>query len=323
MEKNNYTNEELDFVKNLSLTSLATDLGYSIKKVGNNYSIKEMDSIIIYNDRTWRRWSNKGEVKGGTTIDFVIAFGNINTVDKKQQVINAIKYLLDYSGNPELNYMVSKNKSIKKNKEYEEIKEFILPEKYKGSYKRLYAYLSQKRGISDNTISYFLKKELMYEDNEHHNIIFLGKDSEGNIKFATKRGTYDSNGYHYRGDVAGNNKNYGVNIFNNNSYELNVFEAVIDMMSFCDLVEIDRTNKIALSMLSDNPLKTFLQEHSQIKKINFWFDNDNPGRKAATELEGKYLALGYEVTNNIVPVGKDVNDYLLHTLDEVQRKKGR
>lgn len=311
-EKISCTDEQIAYVKNLSLSQLASSLGYTVVKTGAYYHLKEMDSLIIYNDRTWNRWSGKGNIKGGTTIDFLIEYGNLSINPSRNIFTEAVHYLLEYSGYKNLSPAEIKKAAKEKPQEKKEEKVMIMPEKNPTGYKRAYAYLIQQRGISTETINYFVKNNILYEDAEHHNLVFVGYDKDKNIKFATKRGTSDTCGYRYRGDVKGNNKNYGVNIVNKSSDELNVFEASIDMMSFCDIMnETDRTNKLALSMLDDAPLETFLRENPNIKKINLYLDNDEPGRKAAEKIKEKYQKKGYGVKNYIVPEGKDVNEYLM------------
>ena len=83
-------------------------------------------------------------------------------------------------------------------------------------------------------------------------------------------------------------------VVNGNSTELVVFEAAIDLMSYVDIFTDYESNKLALGMLADAPLETFLQEHHQITSIRFCLDGDEPGEKAA-ELMRKYYELGYEV----------------------------
>lgn len=325
-----FTDEQIDFVKNISLTGLAESMGYTVIKKGHYHVLKEMDSLTIYNDRTWYRWSQRGDKKGGSTIDFLIEYGRGAFNASENMVAQAVNYLLEYGGYNSLSAAekrsmvqaaaIQNNKSIVRS-EPEKEKRMEMPPKVQGGYKRAYAYLLRKRGISAETINYFVKNELLYEDAEHHNIVFLGYDRDRNIRFATKRGTCDINGFRYRGDVAGNDKRYGVSIVNENSDTLNVFEACIDMMSYCDLCgETDRTNKLALSMLDDAPLETFLHEHPQIKNINLYMDNDEPGIKASIEMRKKYEALGYNTENFKVPEGKDVNEYLLIRIAQQQRK---
>lgn len=323
----NYNEEELNFVKSISLTHLASSMGYTVIKRGHYHILKEMDSLTIYNDRTWYRWSGKGDRKGGSTIDFLLEFGNLSHDITKNKYLQAIEYLLEFGGYNNLDKNEVRN-IIKKSENIgaapERKKEMIMPPKNENGFRRLYAYLIQKRGISVNTINFFIKNKLLYEDNEHHNLVFVAYDKNNEIKFATKRGTSDLNGYRYRGDVEGNDKNYGVNIVNKSSSEVNVFEACIDMMSYCDLKnDLNATNKLALSMLSDAPLETFLNENLQINKINLWLDNDEPGRNAAQRLENKYREKGFIVTNNIVPEGKDINEYLILTQQSISINKSK
>lgn len=116
----------------------------------------------------------------------------------------------------------------------------------------------------------------------------------------------------FKCDVTGNDKNYGFNVVNENSTELVVFEAAIDLMSYVDIFTDYESNKLALGMLADAPLETFLREHPQITSIRFCLDGDEPGRKAAAELMRKYYELGYEVEDCPPPAGyKDYNEWLV------------
>ena len=59
-------------------------------------------------------------------------------------------------------------------------------------------------------------------------------------------------------------------------------------MSFASLYGDYESNKLALGMLHDAPLATFLKEHTQVKNIYFCLDRDGPGRKASDALCQKY-----------------------------------
>ena len=314
-EKINFTQEEIDFAKGLSLSGIASYLGFNVIKKGHVFCLQEMDSLVIFNDLTWKRFSNKGNITGGTTIDFVMEYGNLQRNSFESEFVAALRFLLDYGSYKSFSHDEIKSINKKHSEEIKirdsENKEMILPEKNPTGYKRAYAYLIQKRKLSANVVNYFVRNKLMYEEKEHHNIVFLGYDSERKIRFATKRGTMDINGQKYRGDVEGNDKRYGINIVNKNSDVVNVFEASIDMMSYCDLYnDLDKTNKIALSMVADLPLETFLKENPNIKNINLYLDNDEAGRKNALIIQKKYQELGYHVKDNVVPYGKDMNEYL-------------
>ena len=88
--------------------------------------------------------------------------------------------------------------------------------------------------------------------------------------------------------------------------------AIIYGMSYVDIFADYESNKLALGMLADAPLETFLREHPQITSIRFCLDGDEPGRKAAAELMRKYYELGYEVEDCPPPAGyKDYNEWLV------------
>ena len=312
-----YTQQDKENALQTSLTSLASRLGYTPKRVGRCYTLKEMDSIRIYNDRTWYRWSNSGSRSGGTQIDFLLEFGGVNTVPE------AIHQLLDLQGiSPEYKATQDMNYS-------NERKDFVLPEKAQ-SYRIAYAYLIKTRGLSKDVVDFFVKNKLLYEDKDFHNLVFVGRDAEGTIKYATKHGTRDAYGQKYKGDVAGNDKNYGVNIVNNNSDMLYVFEASIDCMSFMDITgDFNDSNKLILGMVEENPLRTFLKEHPNVKKIGFCLDNDLAATKKVKgeaeilNMDGSikkervpgyletYREMGYIVKDMRAPVieGEKVKDY--------------
>ena len=81
-------------------------------------------------------------------------------------------------------------------------------------------------------------------------------------------------------------------------------------MSDMDFRKDYKTGILALGMVSDGPLQTVLEEHPDIKTLNFCLDNDGPGRKAAKKLARKYVLEEYEVFVRLPPFGKDYNFFL-------------
>lgn len=302
-----FTDSELAIAKSVDLTAVASYLGYTVKRVGHYHTLKEMDSIRIYDKSHWFRWSRqyeKGE-NGGSQIDFLRVFCGM-------EVKEAVWWLLDFAGyrriddadnKPAFKYQVD----VKK----QEPKKFELPVA-EPSNCFLYSYLSEERGISKSVIDYFVSQNLIYESRHYHNIVFKGNDKDGVTKFASLRGVFDKEGKPFKCDVAGNDKRYGFNVANEASNELIVFEGAIDLMSYVDIFSDYETNKIALGMLADAPILTFLSEHPQITTIKFCLDNDEPGRKAVSQLMEKYYGMGYEVEDCPPPDGyKDYNEWLV------------
>lgn len=273
-----FTDEELAIAKSVDLCAVAESLGYTVKRIGKYHTLKEMDSIRIYNRSHWYRWSrqfDKGN-NGGSQIDFLRVFCGMS-------VKEAVFWLLDFAGYRRIEKPVKQPLVHQvSQKQAEERKPFVLPE-LAGDNSYLISYLNQERGISRTVIDLFLKDGLIYESRHYHNVVFKGND-----------------------------KNYGFNVVNVNSTELVVFEAAIDLMSYVDIFADYESNKLALGMLADAPLETFLREHPQITSIRFCLDGDEPGRKAAAELMRKYYELGYEVEDCPPPAGyKDYNEWLV------------
>lgn len=299
-ERKSFTKEELAIAKSVDLTDVARNLGYTVKRVGNYFTLKEIDSLRIYNRRSWFRWSkeyDKGE-NGGSQIDFLRVFAGM-------EVKEAVFWLLDFAGYRRYEEWKPKATIVEAKTEVER-KTFVLPLAASDN-RYLYRYLMEDRKLSKEAVDAFVKTGLIYEEHSYHNIVFKGNDKSGITHFASMRGVFDRNGKCFKCDVAGNDKNYGFNVWNEESKELAVFEGAIDLISYTDIYSDFESNKLALGMLSDAPLVTFLQEHPQIETIKFCLDNDKPGRVATEQLIQKYYELGYEVED--CPPPKNYKDY--------------
>ena len=306
-ERRSFTAEELALAKSVDLTAVAAALGYTVKKIGRYHTLKEMDSIRIYNRTNWFRWSREHEKgnNGGSQIDFLRVFAGM-------EVKEAVFWLLDFSGYRKDGGWEKKSANVyvekmeEKHSTEEKKKPFILPARAKNN-DYLYSYLTGDRALDRHTVDYFVSCGLIYEEKSHHNIVFKGNDVQGMTRFASMRGVFDREGEAFKCDVAGNDKNYGFNIWYGQSDEVMAFEAAIDLMSYVEIRNDYVTDKLALGMLSDAPLATFLGEHPEVRRISFCLDNDVPGRKAAEALMEKYYGLGYEVED--CPPPKPFKDY--------------
>ena len=303
-----FTEEELAIAKRVDLCSVAESLGYTVKRIGNYHTLKEMDSIRIYDRSHWFRWSRQHEKgnNGGSQIDFLRVFAGM-------EVKEAVFWLLDFAGYRRNEELAKPKVRLlpKAVKREEKRKEFVLPP-YAGSNIHIINYLENERGISRAVIDYFIRKGDLYESKPYHNAVFVGKDSTGKPRFASMRGIYDRQGKPFKCDVAGNDKHYGFCDRVDGSERIVVFEAAIDLMSYQTLFPDDRANMVALGMLSDAPLETMLHERPEIRSITFCLDNDEPGRKAADELMEKYYGRGYEVEDFPAAAGcKDFNEWLV------------
>lgn len=296
-------------VSEIDLVSLAESFGYTPQRIGaGKYNLKEMDSLVIFNRKTWHRFSGKGNRTGSDQVDFAEEFGNMTYPE-------AMLYLLENIGYP-LPEKSTKNPSRKffprvKEKKEEKVP-FVLP-KRSWDYEKLYRYLVNERKLSKEVVAFFIQKGLLYESLPYHNLVFVGYDPKGVAKFANMRGAFEpseSGKKPFRMDVAGNDKNYGINLCNPDSKELYVFEAAIDAMSFLDLYHVQKDNLLVLGGTWDGPLEQFLKDYTHIKTLIFCLDNDEAGRKATKEYLQKYGERGYDTSSEIPEKGKDFNEYL-------------
>ena len=300
-----FTQEQIDQAKQVPVERIAKSVGYTVVKKGRYFSLEEMDSLMINTRKNlWWRYSNGTH---GNSIDFLIEFANYSF----QQ---AVKECLEVA-NINISFQQDEIKNYRKDYDNTSSREMKLP-KRSDRFQRLYAYLMKKRKLSSDTIQFFIRKQLLYEEEKYHNIVFLGRDKKGKIQYAGVHGTLELNGKKaFRGDVEGNNKSYGVNLRNEKSTKLVVLEAVIDLMSYFEIQnkmkESCEENLLALGMLADLPLETFLKENPQIKEIIFALDHDEKGQEATEKLIKKYQQRGFEVCKYQYPEQyKDINDYL-------------
>ena len=185
----------------------------------------------------------------------------------------------------------------------------------------MYKRQLRKRGIAPQVIRSFVEAGLLYEDAQHHNCVFVGRDQSGAPVFANQRGTYDRNGSSFKGDVPGSNKDiaFRLRCDPGNDVVL-VFEAPIDLMSFCTLHRKVTSNAVALCGLYEGGLRTYLRDNPHIRRIILCLDNDEHGRQAAQKLREMFCVEGYEVSQQLPPQGKDWNEYLLQR--NVLRERG-
>lgn len=313
-----FTADELALAKQVDLCRVAEHLGYTVKRIGNYHTLKEMDSIRIYNRSHWCRFSrryDKGE-NGGSQIDFLRVFAGLD-------VKEAVFWLLDFAGYRREESVRDIQNLAPAGEKEETKKPFVLPE-FAGSNAYLYRYLEHERGIARPVIDFFVRKGILYEAKNYHNIVFVGTDRDGVPKFASMRGVFDKNGKGFKCDVAGNDKRYGFHFHYRDSKEVFVFEAAIDLMSYITMFPEDRASMVALGMLADAPLETFLAEHPETEKIVFCLDNDGPGRKAAEALWRKYGDKGYLVDIFTPPEPyKDFNQWNVEVKKAKEQEKAR
>ena len=135
-----FTDEEMETAKNTDLPDLLEHLGYHVKRAGSYYTTREMDSLMIKNRRTWKRYSSG---KGGDAITFLQEF-------EGKGFREAVDYLLEFNGQAR-----DAPRPPRPPPKEEERPEFVLPPA-NGNNRRVFAYL-RKRGIAAQVIRAFLR----------------------------------------------------------------------------------------------------------------------------------------------------------------------
>ena len=323
----------METAKRTDLPDLLEHLGYTVRRLGSRYhTTREMDSLRIKDRRTWKRYSNGTggdaitflqefcgkdfreavnyllEFNGGraaserSPLNSVSAYGK-NSVHSRAPPSPIEPASLGFDGNPEA--PIPHSKPVQK----KEKPVFTLPIAH-ADQRRVFAYL-QKRGIAPQVIRGFINSGLLYEDSLHHNCVFVGREVSGKPVFASKRGTYDLNGSGFKGDVPGSNKDVAFRLPCDPALDhVAVFEAPIDLMSFCTLHRVITSNAVALCGLYQGPLDTYLRENPHLKRIVLCLDADGPGREATEKFQAEYAEKGYAVSTRTPAQGKDWNEYL-------------
>ena len=149
-----FTAEELALAKQVDLCRVAEHLGYTVKRIGQYHTLKEMDSIRIYDRSHWCRFSrrhDKGE-NGGSQIDFLRVFAGLD-------VKEAVFWLLDFAGYHRNENTGRIQNAIPHQKKEEKKKPFVLPEPA-GSNAYLYRYLEHERMIARPVIDFFVGRRI-------------------------------------------------------------------------------------------------------------------------------------------------------------------
>lgn len=296
-----FTQEQYEKASQVELMDYLISNGYNIKKVGTNeYTLEEHDSMRINPLKNNFFWNSRNV--GGSTIQFLQYYEGKSFVD-------AVKIL---SGEQVSTTITNRPQYTPK---IEEKGELILPEKNEDN-KRAISYLTNTRKLDFEIVNSLIKSGNIYESKDKHNVVFLGKDSENNVKYAMQRSTLTES--NYKGDCKNSDKDYGFRINSQSSCDkVCVFESAIDLITHATISKHlgknwKDINRVSLGCLSFKSMDSFLKDNTNIKEINLFLDNDESGQENAQKFYNQYKD-DYKI--NIIQVkSKDLNqtwqDYL-------------
>lgn len=311
-----FDNNEKFEAHNTSVTDyLTSNYGLTFKKDGRGYRCREHNSLFVNNDDKSWYWNSRS-VGGGDIIAFVQKFDDmLNLRPCELEYSEALKIILKPNTSESTTYVSNYKKAPKVAKD--EVRELKLPPKKEGKFNRLFAYLVKTRKLDKDIVSCLCHKKYLYEDTKG-NIVFLGRDKNKNIKYATVRGTLTDK--QYRKDCYGSDKANGFYLNGYDKTTLYVFEAPIDLLShatMCNMAADDNKAwlnncRLSLAGVSDNALEHYLQEYKSVENLVFCLDNDKAGKDATSKFMDKYSALGYKCSSEPAAYGKDYNEELQH-----------
>ena len=283
-----------------------------VRKGADTYSLKSHDSVIISNG-LWHRFSTNEA--GKTALDYLMKVEKMTLQEAVSSILN--RDITTY---------------IKVENKFNKVpKILVIPEKAESN-KEVIEYL-KNRGIDEDIINYCVENNLIYQENKTNNVVFLGYDNEGNIKYAGCRSTNEKK---IMRDAKGSSKEFSFRLLSNiKNNSLHLFESSIDLLSYATLLKIkgyDYKNQNLLALAgvyqssknienSKVPIavQSFLDKNKNIQDIVLHFDNDRAGRDATKAL---IIALRkYNIYDIPAPYGKDINDYLCYKLGLKKRQE--
>lgn len=295
----NFTKEQREQARRTDLANFLISQGEKVKKSGSEYEWLDGSQKVTIRGHLWY---HQYEQKGGDAVDFVRRLYN-------KDYVEAVEMLLNNCGD-----QIITSPPMEK-----EHKTFELPSR-NDRMSRVFSYLLLTRGIDKDVLFEFVRKKMIYESADYHNVVFVGYDSNGKPRHAHKRGTVTSNSY--KGNVAGSQLEFSFH-FNGTSDKIFLFEAPIDMLSYISMHKKNwKEHSYAAScFVSDMVLFQCLNDNPNIKNVFLCFDNDEAGQTAKKRIADKLNKLNIQ-NEILIPTHKDWNEDILNgeRTDEICRQ---
>jgi len=274
-----YTQEQIDRANQVNLEQFLRSQGEQVIKSGNEYRWKRHDSLTIKGNK----WFRHSQSKGGYPVEFVMEFFGKTF--------------------PEAMFLLTGEMPTSNSTTAAPSADFRLPPRNR-YVERMMAYLCQRK-IPEELVQEFYKEGLIYEDAQHHNIVFVGKDETGIPRYAHCKGTEDS----FRMDVQGSDKSHNF-AYRSGGKSLFVFEAPIDLMSFIALYPKNwkTRNYLSLGGVGAKALEGFLSERKDTETVYICTDADKAGNDAVNRLLESIPE--HMAVIRLIPCDKDWNEVL-------------
>ena len=184
---------------------------------GSTYCTREHDSLKISNGK-WC-WFSRG-IGGRTALDYLIKVKEIPFTEAVERIVGRA------AGQPPISCT---------RQQPEQTKTLLLPQVSRCAAHAV-EYL-HSRGIDYELIDFCIRTGRLYESYPHHNAVFVGKDKDGQPRYACLRGI----GTDFKGEATGSDKRFSFSIpAEEPSPVLYLFESAIDLLSFAAMAQEDR-----------------------------------------------------------------------------------
>lgn len=234
--------ERVEYARSRDILNVASELNMELVRSGRDYRWKEHDSMVISPDKNMWNWFSRHQ--GGDVISLVETMKEVN-------FNQAIDYLNDGSF-----------KEYKAVERAQETFSYYL-EPYEQPFETARIYLKDQRGLSDETIDFFLEKGVLAQANAKVNgsietvVVFKSFDFSGEIVGATLQGIEENwekwpeRGY-AKNIVRNSDGITGLHVDIGQPNRLIFAESAIDLMSY---YEMNKDNLQDVRLISMDGLK--------------------------------------------------------------------
>lgn len=308
-----YDEEIIRRARNIDMIDfLSRRLNTWFRHTGGEFRSYDFNSLVVKNDRLKWYWNSKGE--GGLgAIDYLLRIDKMGFRDAMQELTT---YYADLFDDDAEIVEEAKRTAGRVSPEEKPTSPFLFLPDQSPDNRRAWAYLVKTRHIHCEIVESLIDQGMIYQsmDGNISNVVFLGFDEFGEVRYASLRGTLSNSKKSFRHDASGSDKRYSFRFGDDSGDAVYVFEAAIDAMSHATLALHDgnrwwEQSRLSLGGTADTALSEYLRTHPHTKRIILCTDNDEAGNTAAEQMVEKYQGLGYDVKRER-PECKDFNEDL-------------
>ena len=165
-----FTDAQKDQARKTDLVAFLRSQGEDLQQSGSEYEWQSPSGKVTIRGNLWY---HQYEQEGGEAISFVQKFSG-------KSYPEAVNLLL---GGDAVDLSQEKQQKSKQSSS-----PFVLPKRNENM-RRVFAYLLNRRCLDRSVVYAFAHKDMIYESDPYHNVVFVGFDTEGNPRHANKRGT--------------------------------------------------------------------------------------------------------------------------------------